>query len=121
MAIWLQREYTRGLGYEKRPRSFPGLCGGYQKLLGALVVEQAHVSVFTAELAMDLYISYVHLVAAWVYAWVGLRKSTHNFFRIVWRPSKLLCALVVEQAHVSLFEAELDMDMYISYVHLFAA
>ena len=41
---------------------------GFQKLLCALVVEQGHVSVLEAERGMDMYISFVHLVAAWVYA-----------------------------------------------------
>ena len=64
MSIWLHRGYTRGLGYENRPTIFVRNVWRLSKLLGALIVDQAHVSVFDAELALDMYISYVHLVAA---------------------------------------------------------
>ena len=64
MTIWLQRGSTHGWGYEDRPIfSCRYVCVGYQKLLCALVMEQAHVSVFEAELAIHMYISYVPLVS----------------------------------------------------------
>ena len=46
------------------PKLVFGMCVGYHELSCALVMEQAHVSVFEVELAMDMYISYVPLVEA---------------------------------------------------------